>query len=202
MYTFCFHTSVLYNWIAYFSEHFQPDEPNPTSHCLFDYAQSVVNRDSQISLSRRCASCNNLDSPLLLSDFPWRKSHAEESYWVKGELFVIVVLKRCLLDRGNSVSWADMKSDGSQVIKSTDWCSLNERNGAGSTPLSVISFGNSFLCWCLPKMDDWFLWGSSVSSLHCPLPVHPIITVVMTYLLSFRGWHSSSLCLSLSLIGS
>lgn len=22
-------------------------------------------------------------------------------------------------------------------------------------------------------MDDWFLWGSSVSSLHCPLPVPP-----------------------------
>lgn len=130
-------------------------------------------KDSEILLSHRCTSCNNLDGPLFLSDFPCRQSHMEEGYWVKGELFVITVLKRCLLDHGNSISWAEMKSDGSQVIMWTDWCSLNERDDASSTPSSVIICGNSFLCWCLPKMDDWFLWGSSVSSLHCPLPVPP-----------------------------
>lgn len=53
-------------------------------------------------------------------------------------------------------------------------------------------------------MDDWFLWDSFVSSLHCPLPV-PLhhYKVPMTYLFVFRGkTFFMSLFLSLSLIGS
>lgn len=40
----------------------------------------------------------------------------EETIWLEDELFVIIVLKWCLLDHGNNVSWAEINKKKQNML--------------------------------------------------------------------------------------